>query len=149
MNNFNLVGELECVWEVKATCGEGPVWIESEQSLYFVDIDGQKLHCFREENSSIQSWPLEEKTGWVLPRSNQSGFVAGCETGMFFLDPISGKSEFAMVPDPDEKETRFNDAKCDINGRIWAGRSHDPESHAKGWLYRIDPDLSFTRWDGP
>ena len=40
MNNFDLVGELECVWEIQATCGEGPVWIESEQSLYFVDIDG-------------------------------------------------------------------------------------------------------------
>jgi len=149
MNNFNLVGELECVWDLQATCGEGPVWIESEQSLYFVDIDGQKLHCFREEKGSKQSWSLEEKTGWILPRSSKNGFVAGCETGMYFLDPISGKSEFVMVPDPDEKETRFNDAKCDINGRIWAGRSHDPESHAKGWLYRIDPDLSFTRWDGP
>ena len=61
MNNFNLAGELECVWEVQATCGEGPLWIESEQSLYFVDIDGQKLHCFKEENGLQQSWPLEEK----------------------------------------------------------------------------------------
>ena len=103
MNNFNLVGELESVCEVQATCGEGPVWIESEKSLYFVDIDGQKLHCFREKNSSSQSWSLEEKTGWILPRSNKSGFVAGCETGMYFLDPISGKSEFALVPDPDEE----------------------------------------------
>ena len=49
----------------------------------------------------------------------------------------------------EEKENRFNDAKCDINGIIWAGRSHDPESQATGWLYRIDPDLSFTRCDGP
>ena len=149
MNNFDLVGELECVWEIQATCGEGPVWIESEQSLYFVDIDGQNLHCFREKNSSSQSWSLEEKTGWILPRSNKRGFAAGCETGMYFLDPISGKTEFAMVPDPEEKENRFNDAKCDRDGRIWAGRSHDPETDATGWLYCIDPDLSFTRWDGP
>ena len=90
MNNFDLVGELECGWEIQATCGEGPVWIESEQSLYFVDIDGQKLHCFREENSSSQSWALEEKTGWILPRRNKSGFAAGCETVILFLDPISG-----------------------------------------------------------
>ena len=62
MNNFSLVGELDCVWEVQAKCGEGPVWVESEQSLYFVDIDGQKLHCLRDENSSSQSWSLEEKT---------------------------------------------------------------------------------------
>ena len=149
MKSFDLVEELECVWNLNATCGEGPLWVESEQSLYFVDIDGQKLHCFREETGSKQSWPLREKTGWILPRKNNRGFVAGCETGMYFLDPISEKSEFAMIPDPDEKENRFNDAKCDINGRIWAGRSHDPESRATGWLYRIDPDLSFTKCDGP
>ena len=44
MTNFELAGELECVWQVRATCGEGPLWIEAEQSLYFVDIDGKTLH---------------------------------------------------------------------------------------------------------
>ena len=149
MNNLKFVGDLECVWEIQATCGEGPLWVESEQSLYFVDIDGKNLHCFKEGSGSRNSWPLEEKTGWVLPRRNNKGFVVGCETGMYFLDPVSGKREFAMVPDPDEKQNRFNDAKCDVNGVIWAGRSHNPETKAKGWLYRITPDLSFTRCDGP
>ena len=27
MTDFDLVGELECIWEVRATCGEGPLWI--------------------------------------------------------------------------------------------------------------------------
>jgi|GEM_PF-4402356 len=30
MQNFNLVGEVECVWKVQAICGEGPLWIESD-----------------------------------------------------------------------------------------------------------------------
>ena len=30
MQNFDLVGEVECVWKVQAICGEGPLWIESE-----------------------------------------------------------------------------------------------------------------------
>jgi hypothetical protein len=32
MQNFDLVGEVECVWEVQAICGEGPLWIESESA---------------------------------------------------------------------------------------------------------------------
>jgi sugar lactone lactonase YvrE len=56
---------------------------------------------------------------------------------------------FAMNPDPEESENRFNDGKCDRDGRIWAGRTHDPETKATGWLYRIDPDLSHSKWDGP
>jgi len=70
MTDFDLVGELECIWEVQAICGEGPLWIEAEQSLYFVDIDGQKLHCYEETSNARRSLELEEKTGWVLPRCN-------------------------------------------------------------------------------
>ena len=119
--NFDLVGKLECVWGVKATCGEGPVWIEPDQSLYFVDIDEKKLHGSNERIGTRESWPLEEKTGWILLRRDHACFVTGCESGKYFLNPHSGKSEFALVPDPEEKENRFNDAKCDHSGRIWAG----------------------------
>ena len=147
MTDFDLVGELECIWEVRATCGEGPLWIEAEQSLYFVDIDGQKLHCYEETSNARRSLKLEEKTGWILPRCNHENFVAGCESGVYFMDKSSGKMTFAMNPEPDQLENRFNDGKCDRDGRIWAGRSHDPETSAKGFLYRIDPDLSHSRWD--
>jgi len=27
MTDFDLVGDLECIWEVQAICGEGPLWI--------------------------------------------------------------------------------------------------------------------------
>ena len=30
MTDFDLVGELECIWEVQAICGEGPLWIKAE-----------------------------------------------------------------------------------------------------------------------
>jgi len=149
MTNFDLIGELECVWQVSAVCGEGPIWIEAEQSLYFVDIDGHKLHCYNEKTGMKRSWELEEKTGWILPRRDYVGFIAGCKSGIYSLDSNARKRKFLMVPDPEKKENRFNDAKCDKFGRIWAGRSHDPETKSTGYLYRIDSDLRFSRWDGP
>ena len=67
MTDFDLVGELECVWEVQAICGEGPLWVESEQSLYFLDIDGQKLHCYEEISNARRSLDLEGKpVGYYL-----------------------------------------------------------------------------------
>ena len=153
MNNFDLVGEVECVWKIQAICGEGPLWIDkesyAEQSIYFLDIDGQMLHSYKESTCEKHSWKLEEKTGWVLPRRNNEGFVMGCSSGVYFLDLSSGKRTFALLPDPQESENRFNDAKCDSEGRIWAGRSHDPETKTTGCLFRIDPDLSYSSWDGP
>ena len=150
MKNFDLVGKLECVWQVGAICGEGPIWIESEQSLYFVDIDGKRLHCFCEKTGSKSSFELSEKTGWVLPRRNKKdSLIMGCKSGLYFFDKSTGKTKFLMVPDPEEKENRFNDGKCDKFGSIWAGRSHDPETRPTGYLYRIDADLKFSKWDGP
>ena len=67
MTDFDLVGELECIWEVQAICGEGPLWIEAEQSLYFVDIDGQKLHCTRKHQTLGTIWNLRKKlVGYYL-----------------------------------------------------------------------------------
>ena len=149
MVNFEIVGKLECVWQVGAICGEGPIWIESEQSLYFVDIDGKKLHCYQENTGIKRTWELAEKTGWIIPRKNNAGFVVGCQSGLYSLDISSGERELLMIPDPEETENRFNDGKCDKNGRIWTGRSHDPETKSTGYLYRIDTNLSCSRWDGP
>ena len=107
MTDFDLVGELECIWEVQAICGEGPLWIKADQSLYFVDIDGQKLHCYEETSNARRSLELEEKTGWVLPRCNHKDFVAGCDSGVYFMDKSSGKMTFVMNPEPDPEVDIF------------------------------------------
>ena len=36
----------ECCWKVDATLGEGPLWLPSEQALWFVDIKKHHLHRF-------------------------------------------------------------------------------------------------------
>lgn len=41
--------------EAGALIGEGPVWEESEQTLLFVDIGGQKIHRWNSVTNQIQS----------------------------------------------------------------------------------------------
>ena len=43
--NLPIVGNLQCLWSGKSICGEGPLWDQQTQSLYWVDIDGCKAHC--------------------------------------------------------------------------------------------------------
>lgn len=47
--------KVECVVKTNALIGEGPVWEESEQTLLFVDIAGQKIHRWNPESNEIQS----------------------------------------------------------------------------------------------
>ncbi len=59
MNNFDLEGDVESVWKIQAICGEGPLWIDkesyAEQSIYFLDIDGQMLHSSKESTCEKHS----------------------------------------------------------------------------------------------
>ena len=146
---LRIVEDLNCIWRGHSICGEGPLWIPEEQALYWVDIDGCKAHRFQLENGEVKSWDFPEKTGWILPREGRSDFIAGCKSGIYSVDFESGVREKMLDPESEIPENRFNDAKVDSEGRIWTGSTDDLEVNPTGWLYRIDADWSFSKWDGP
>ena len=146
---LSIVEDLNCIWRGHSICGEGPLWIPEEQALYWVDIDGCKAHRFQLENGEVKSWDFPEKTGWILPREGRSDFIAGCKSGIYCVDLESGFREKMLDPESEIPENRFNDAKVDAEGRIWTGSTDDLEVNPTGWLYRIDADWSFSKWDGP
>lgn len=47
--------KVESVVKEHAQIGEGPVWEESEQTLLFIDITGQKIHRWNPATNQIQS----------------------------------------------------------------------------------------------
>ena len=146
---LEIVKDLNCIWPGHSICGEGPLWIPAQQALYWVDIDGCKAHSYHLEDSTVQSWDFPEKTGWLLPREGREDFVAGCKSGIYFINLNNGQREKILDPEPELPGNRFNDAKVDAEGRIWTGSMDDREVEATGWLYRIDADLSWSKWDGP
>ena len=146
---LSIIEDLNCIWKGHSICGEGPLWIPEEQALYWVDIDGCKAHRFQMEDGEVKSWDFPEKTGWILPRDGGSDFIAGCKSGIYRVDLESGVREKMLDPESDIPGNRFNDAKVDAEGRIWTGSTDDLEVNPTGWLYRIDPDWTFSKWDGP
>lgn len=53
-------GMVECVLKAEAIVGESPVWCAREQALYWVDITGQKIHRFRPNNGSDDTFHLPQ-----------------------------------------------------------------------------------------
>jgi D-xylonolactonase len=125
-----------------ALLGEGPLWSERDNTLYWVDILGHKLH------GAGQSWSFPEPICWVIERE-KGGFICGLMSGFaeLSLSPFSVKP--IGNPYPGEPENRMNDAKADDKGRIWAGSMHKPIAKTSGALYRLDPDFSWREMDGP
>lgn len=136
--------EMRCAADVKATLGEGPVWVEAEQALYWVDIKGRKI--FRLKDQELESWDTPCRVGSIAPKSS-GGFIAGTDKGLMIIDLLAGRFDVFDNPENDRPGNRFNDGKVDRQGRFWAGSMDDAQRHASGALYRIDANRSVTLID--
>jgi len=142
------MSDVRCLWEAAAILGEGPLWSAREGALYWVDIKAPALHRYRPSDGDKTSWVMPERIGWVIERANGEGLVVGFkERGFAFLTPGTMMPETIGQPEPDYPDNRFNDAKADAEGRIWAGTMDDNEREATGSLYRLDADLDWHRMD--
>ena len=133
--------DLQCVADVHAILGEGPVWVARESALYWVDIEGRRI--FRlEGHGQVTTWATTAGIGSIAPRKS-GGFIAGTEQGIAIVDPACEQFEIVANPEEQLPGNRFNDGKVDRRGRFWAGTMDSEERAARGTLYCVDSDL---RW---
>jgi L-arabinonolactonase len=118
-------------------CGESPVWVPEEQALYFTDIPGREIHRFDPASGADDKWPMPEEVGCFAPRVG-GGFVAALRSGFAFIDLEKGTVDYICDPESDKPENRFNDGRCDRQGRFWAGTMHEPRTSRDGVLYRLE-----------
>ena len=127
--------------------GEGPIWSSRRNAILWVDILGQRVNCLSLQSEQVTTWHMPEPIGWIIEREGRDDFIIGLKSGFatLSLDP------FSIVPignpEPDRARNRLNDAKTDSAGNIWAGSMDHGETEPSGALYRVDPDLSWSRQD--
>lgn len=135
---------MECIADVGATLGEGPVWDAREAALYWVDIPEKRLFRWSDADGT-RTIPMSHHVCSLVPRAS-GGFIGGGYDGFLRLD-----ASLAMVvignPEPDLPGNRCNDGKLDRFGRFWAGTMDRAEAADTGSLYRLDVDLSWQRID--
>src|SRR5436189_5003292 len=116
---------IECVANVHALLGEGPVWVAREGALYWLDIKGRKI--FRlDEHGQLTEWPTPMRIGSIAPKKS-GGFIAGTDDGIALVDPATDRFEIVANPEAQLPDNRFNDGKVDRRGRFWAGTMDDGE----------------------
>ena len=143
----NIIGTPDCLWPAGALLGEGPLWSISRQALYWVDILGRQLHRYHSATGTRHSWRFEEEISAVAERATKPGLLVTLRRGFAFFDPDSGVLERVHNPEPERIGNRFNDGKCDAQGRFWAGTMDFACKVPTGALYRYDPDGGCTLMD--
>lgn len=129
-----------CVADVHAVLGEGPVWVQRESALYWVDIEGRKVFRLGEQGK-VEQWDTPFRVGSLAPRAG-GGFIAGTDEGLAEVDLAAGRFSIVHHPEAHLPDNRFNDGKVDRAGRFWAGTMDDKQQHATGTLYRIERGFS-------
>ncbi|MGA8786036.1 MAG: SMP-30/gluconolactonase/LRE family protein, partial [Polaromonas sp.] len=104
--------------------GESPVWHAAEQALYWVDIPARKLSRWIPATGQTSSWLAPEMLACIAPTAAANAWVVGAESGIFRLTPqTGGQLGFERLAPVSHAMDgmRFNDGRCDRQGRFLAG----------------------------
>jgi sugar lactone lactonase YvrE len=136
--------EAQCVAREEAIVGESPVWSPPEKRLYWCDITGQKIHRFDPSSGENETFVLPEPVTALALRPNE-GLVLSLKKDFALYELASRQLTYLGDPEKDKPNNRFNDAKCDPQGRFWAGTMDNVHWNSPaGALYRFDPDGTIT-----
>jgi sugar lactone lactonase YvrE len=140
MSDFKRVGD------VRSTVGECPVWNVEQQAWYWVDIPAKRIWRADDATGVVRHWDTAEMPACIAFRRD-GGVIAGMETGVFSLalgDGPAAVATFLAAPPAAELTDgmRFNDGRCDRQGRFWSGTMFMDMGAARpdGKLYRYSVD---------
>jgi sugar lactone lactonase YvrE len=126
----------------RATVGECPVWRAKEGALYWVDIPARRIVRLHIDSARRTEWTFAEQVA-CFAFDVAGRVVAGMESGMFgvtLADAGDARAIKLAAPVFPASNMRFNDGRCDRQGRFWAGTMVQDMSLAStaGALYRLD-----------
>ena len=141
-----MVVVIDCVAPTRSRTGEGAVWDERLNVLWWVDIPAGIIHRFDVASGRNSGVEFGEPVGCLAVRE-QGGLVLAAKSGFWFFDPATGSREHIADPESHLPDNRFNDGATDSRGRFWAGTMKDGKpAERRGAFYRLDGDLRVTCW---
>ncbi|MDW7695778.1 SMP-30/gluconolactonase/LRE family protein [Flammeovirgaceae bacterium SG7u.111] len=134
---MNLSATLEL--DAKAQLGEGAIWHPEEKKFYWIDIENKKLHIYDPADKSDREITMPSRIGTVVP-AKEGGVLVALEGGIFHVDLETENLTLLNNPLEGQEAIRFNDGKCDPQGRFWVGSMKLDQSAKQADLYRFDTD---------
>jgi len=117
-----------------ALLGESPVWHPREAALYYADIPGRRLQRYEPVSGDLRHWAFDTEVASLAPRLDGTLLLA-MRDGLWVFDPANGERSRVAEPPYDPAHERFNDGKCDPQGRFWVGTIYEPRDPALASLH--------------
>ncbi|WP_435168942.1 SMP-30/gluconolactonase/LRE family protein [Falsirhodobacter sp. 1013] len=125
----------------RAAVGESPLWCQTTQSLWWVDIDGHTVQRLR--GDTFQLWQLDEPVG-CLALTDGGRLILGLKSGFTHFDPATGHLTPLAAVEPDRPGNRLNDGATSRGGRFFAATMAGPPDQPTAALHRLDGTRATT-----
>lgn len=134
----------ELVLDARAKLGEGALWDEHTQQLYWVDILGSQLHRYTPATDTDEVFSVGQHVGTVVLRES-GGVMLAVKDGFARFDLDTETLDIITNPEKDIDGNRFNDGKADPAGRFWAGTMAYNALPYAGSLYCLEVDGTVSK----
>jgi len=142
---------IESIPAVNCIVGESPLWHAEQAAWYWVDIPAKTIWKLDARNGQLTSWLTTEMVACIALKQD-GDFIAGMESGIFSLHLGDGPRalQTRLVTPTELREAgsgmRFNDGRCDRQGRFWSGTMYMDMAAAKpiGNLYRYSQEQGLS-----
>ena len=141
---MNLQFTLKKIVNVQNKLGEGVLWRQSDQSLWWTDIEASILFKMTWIDGVVSQYDLPERLGsFGFVQGNDDVIIAGFSPGFAFFEPSTNKLEWLSRPKAIAKDSgcRLNDGRVGPDGAFWCGsmieNNHWAGKDVKTGLYKF------------
>ncbi len=145
-----VAGSARCVVPAAASLGEGTLWSQREQALYWVDILGCALHRFDPATEAHAAAGTSTRKSRPWPNApSEPGLIVTLRRGFAFFDPApDGAPRYLHQPRSERcRATASTTASATPKAASGAARMDFACEAPTGALYRFDPDGRCRRHD--
>jgi len=130
------------------TLGEGIVWCDRAQALYWTDIQAATLWRYAPASGETRQWTLPERLASFALCEMEGWLLLALASRLAFFRLADGALHTVCEVEPG-LPTRCNDGACDRQGRFVFGTLHEPAGGGPkqplGGFWRLDAGLALEK----
>ncbi|KRE89325.1 gluconolaconase [Frateuria sp. Soil773] len=139
---------VEVALDAANVLGEGILWCERAQALYWTDIQRATLFRLRPADGVLAQWTLPERLASFALCEDEGWLLLALASRLAFFRLADGALRPLHAVEPG-LPTRCNDGACDRQGRFVFGTLHEPAAGSPrqrlGGFWRLDAGLRLER----
>lgn len=147
MTSRDVPASMDIALDVGNELGEGILWCDREQSLYWTDIARSTLFRWKPDGGALMQWLMPERLTAIALCEDEGWLLLALASRLAFFHLVDGTLQTLHEIEPG-LPTRCNDGACDRSGRFVIGTKHEPSGgeHARlGSFWRLNADLRLER----